>query len=151
MSLRGKLMLVALSILVLPWAGWQFVRQMEFLLRQGQEQAMLASAEALARGIAARPARLPSATPGWYVHRLAVAPKLDGDDADWQEVSAGAYGFGTPARWLRVTLGHASERLHVLVNVADTTLQRGEAHWPADVEFDRLRVRLQSPSGELRL
>ena len=61
MSLRTKLMLVALSILVLPWAGWQFVRQMEILLRQGQEQAMLASAEALARGLAARPGRLPPA------------------------------------------------------------------------------------------
>ena len=54
MTLRGKLLLVALSILVLPWAGWQFVRQMEFLLRQGQEQALLASAEALARSIAVR-------------------------------------------------------------------------------------------------
>ena len=35
MSLRTKLLLVALSILALPWAGWQFVRQMETLLRQG--------------------------------------------------------------------------------------------------------------------
>ena len=42
MSLRTKLLLVALSILALPWAGWQFVRQMETLLRQGQEQALLA-------------------------------------------------------------------------------------------------------------
>ena len=52
MSLRAKLLLVALSILALPWAGWQFVRQMETLLRQGQEQALLASADALARGVA---------------------------------------------------------------------------------------------------
>ncbi len=36
MSLRRKLLLVALAMLALPWAGWQFVRQMEVLLRQGE-------------------------------------------------------------------------------------------------------------------
>ena len=55
MSLRTKLLLLSLGVLVLPWAGWQFVREMETLLRQGQEQALLASAEALARGVAVRP------------------------------------------------------------------------------------------------
>ena len=29
MSLRAKLLLVALSILALPWAGWQFVQRMD--------------------------------------------------------------------------------------------------------------------------
>ena len=35
MSLRRKLLLVALAMLALPWAGWQFVRQMEVLHRLG--------------------------------------------------------------------------------------------------------------------
>ena len=151
MSLRAKLMLVALSILVLPWAGWQFVRQMEILLRQGQEQAMLASAEALARGLAARPARLPDAAPGWYVHRLPVAPRLDGDAGDWAGTHARDYGFGGATPWLHVALGRANERLVLRATVDDTTLQRGEAHWPADVDFDRLRLRLRTPAGKLLL
>lgn len=151
MSLRTKLMLVALSILVLPWAGWQFVRQMEILLRQGQEQALLASAEALARGIAVRPAQLPGDGDGWFVHRLAFAPRLDGDGGDWQGAQAQPYAFGGQAPWLRVSLGRASERLFVLVSVDDDTLQRGEAHWPADVAFDRLRLHLRGPAGELAL
>jgi hypothetical protein len=150
-SLRTKLMLVALSILVLPWAGWQFVRQMEILLRQGQEQALLASAEALARGIAARPGRLPPAGPGWYVHRLGFAPRLDGDGGDWQGAQSRPYSFGAPAPWLQVTVARANERLHLLVSVDDPTRQRGEAHWPGDLEFDRLQIRLQGPSGDLLL
>ncbi|MFZ1391101.1 MAG: histidine kinase, partial [Dokdonella sp.] len=51
MSLRLKLLLVALSTLTLPWAGWQFVRQTEAVLRQGQEQTLLASASTLARAL----------------------------------------------------------------------------------------------------
>lgn len=151
MSLRGKLLLVALSILVLPWAGWQFVRQMEILLRQGQEQALLASAEALARGIAARPGHLPPATDSWYVHRLDFAPRLDGDGGDWQDAQSRPYDFGDGTPWLHVTLARASERLHVLAAVDDPTRQRGEAHWPGDLDFDRLQLRLRTASGELLL
>jgi two-component system sensor histidine kinase ChvG len=151
MTLRGKLLLVALSILVLPWAGWQFVRQMEFLLRQGQEQALLASAEALARSIAVRPGRLPPATPGWFVHRLEFAPRLDGESGDWQGAQADPYAFGGDRPWLRLSAARANERLHLLIQVDDRSRQRGEAHWPGDLEFDRLRLRISGPSGDLAL
>jgi len=151
MTLRGKLLLLSLSILALPWAGWQFVQQLEVLLRQGQEQALLASAEALARGIAVRPAGLPSAGPGWYVHRLDFSPRLDGEAGDWQGAQAEPYVFGEGAPWLSVTLGRSNERLHLLLQVRDTSRQRGDAHWPADLEFDRLRLRLVGASGDLLL
>lgn len=151
MTLRGKLLLLSLSILALPWAAWQFVQQMEVLLRQGQEQAMLASAEALARGIAVRPGDLPAAGPGWFVHTLAFAPRLDGQADDWQGAAAAPEAFGGPAPWLEASLGRANERLHVLVQVRDTSAQRGEAHWPAGLEFDRLRLHLRGPAGALVL
>ena len=38
MTLRRKLLLVALCTLALPVAGWLYVRQMETLLREGQAQ-----------------------------------------------------------------------------------------------------------------
>lgn len=151
MTLRGKLLLLSLSILALPWAGWKFVQQLEILLRQGQEQALLASAEALARGIAVRPANLPALGPGWFVHRLEYAPRLDGEGGDWPGVLAQPYGFGEGRPWLSATLGRANERLYLLIDVRDTSAQRGDAHWPADLEFDRLRLRLSGPSGDLVL
>jgi len=76
MSLRFKLLLVALSTLALPWAGWQFVRQTEALLRQGQEQALLASAGTLAKAFAASGIDWPAA-PVMYVHRLAQRITID--------------------------------------------------------------------------
>ncbi|GAB2489813.1 ATP-binding protein [Arenimonas alkanexedens] len=151
MTLRGKLLLLSLSVLALPWAGWKFVQQLEILLRQGQEQALLASAEALARGVAVRPGSLPPAGDGWFAHRLAFAPRLDGESGDWQGAASDPYAFGSPAPWLRMSLGRANESLHLLLDVRDTSRQRGEAHWPGDLEFDRLRLHLSGPSGELRL
>ena len=151
MTLRAKLLLLSLSVLALPWAGWKFVQQLEFLLRQGQEQALLASAEALARGVAVRPASLPPAGEGWFAHRLAFAPRLDGEAGDWQGAAVDPYAFGTPAPWLRMSLGRSNESLYLLIDVRDASRQRGEAHWPGDLEFDRLRLALAGPSGELRL
>lgn len=48
MSLRRQLLIVSLLLLTLPWAGCQFVREVEGALRQGQEQATQATAAAIA-------------------------------------------------------------------------------------------------------
>ncbi|KFL36946.1 ATP-binding protein [Arenimonas donghaensis] len=151
MGLRTKLLLVALSILALPWAGWQFVRQMETLLRQGQEQALLASAEALARGVAVRPGGLPPAGESWFVHPLDFAPRLDGDAADWRGAAAVPLAFGSPRPWVRAAAGRANERLHLWISVDDASAQRGEAHWPADLHFDRVDLRLLGRGSDLAL
>lgn len=84
MSLRVKLLLVALVALVLPWAGFQFVKQMELLLRQGQEQAQLSSAQALAQALIATAPLVPAA--GRLIS-LREAPRvllLDGSADDWE-------------------------------------------------------------------
>ena len=67
MTLRRKLLLVALCTLALPVAGWLYVRQMENLLRDGQAQALTASARAVARSLSVTGARLPASRDDWYV------------------------------------------------------------------------------------
>ena len=47
-SLRLKLLLVTLILLAIPWMGYRYVREMEDFLRQGQENALLATARAVA-------------------------------------------------------------------------------------------------------
>jgi two-component system, OmpR family, sensor histidine kinase ChvG len=54
-SLRLKLALVALLLLALPWAGYEYVREMERFLLDGQEQALLATARAIATALHDRP------------------------------------------------------------------------------------------------
>jgi two-component system sensor histidine kinase ChvG len=48
MNLRRQLLLVSLLLLSLPWAGCQFVREMEGALRHGQEQSLQATTQAIA-------------------------------------------------------------------------------------------------------
>src|SRR5210317_1491717 len=48
MRLRRQLLLVSLLLLSLPWAGCQFIREMEGALRHGQAQSLQATARAIA-------------------------------------------------------------------------------------------------------
>lgn len=85
MSLRSKLLVLALSMLVLPAGGWLLVRQLEALLREGQAQVQLASAQMLARAVASQATALPDAGPAFFVQEEAAAsPRLDGYDEDWR-------------------------------------------------------------------
>src|SRR5438045_5792465 len=54
-GLRAKLVLVALVLSVIPLVGYVHVKQMEALLRDGQEQALLATARAIATALHDRP------------------------------------------------------------------------------------------------
>lgn len=53
--LRAKMVLVALVLAVIPFVGYLHVKQMERLLREGQEQALLATARAIATALHDRP------------------------------------------------------------------------------------------------
>ena len=54
-SLRVKLALVSVLLLALPWAGYQYVREMERFLLDGEEQALLATARGVATALHDRP------------------------------------------------------------------------------------------------
>lgn len=132
MSLRLKLLLVALSTLALPWAGWQYVRQTEALLRQGQEQALLASAGMLAKALLASRVTLPAAGPALYVQRAAEAIHVDGYADDWSALRpfAQALGPAGDAQKLRVLLAQQGGDLYLLAEVRDATRARVDASDP---------------------
>lgn len=131
MSLRFKLLLVALSTLVLPWAGWQFVRQVERLLREGQEQALLASAHMLARAVEANTVPLPPAGAVYYLQASGERLGVDGYADDWSGLReyAQAVGPATDAQRLRVTIAQDRGEVHVLAEARDATRARFD---PAD-------------------
>lgn len=62
--LRARLALVAVVLLVLPWAGWLYVRQMERFLFAAQEQTLAATARAVATALHERPRLLVYRTRG---------------------------------------------------------------------------------------
>jgi dedicated sortase system histidine kinase len=143
-SLRRKLLLVALTMLALPWAGWQFVRQMEVLLRQGQEQTLIASGKALARSLAAIGAELPPLGATLYVHALDVPVQIDGYGDEWAALRAYAQNLGPAqdAQKLKVLLGADAQWLNLMIDVRDTTRRRADAHDPDADRADHLTLTL---------
>jgi two-component system sensor histidine kinase ChvG len=151
MSLRFKLLLVALSTLALPWAGWQFVRQTEALLRQGQEQALLASAGTLAKAFAAGGSEWPAGSV-LYVHPLAQRVVVDGYADDWSDLKpfAQALGSAQDAQKLRVVLGENADGLYLLAEVRDATRTRADASDPRAATSDHLSLVLAKGADSRR-
>ncbi len=104
MKLRWQLILVSLLTLVLPWAGFQYVAELESVLRQAEENSLHARADLIASRLEERDrslygsdavdAQASHPAHDLYTRRLARAPSLDGFSDDWQEATL-------PAPWHR--------------------------------------------------
>jgi hypothetical protein len=152
MSLRFKLLLVALSTLALPWVGWQFVEQTEALLRQGQEQALLASARLLAKAIEARGfAPLPSG-PVLYVQRTRAHIVIDGYGDDWTSLRpfSQALGPAGDAHKLQVILARGDDGLYLFTDVRDATRTRADPADPRAATSDHVTLVLVRGDGTRR-
>ncbi|HEY8011325.1 MAG TPA: ATP-binding protein [Rudaea sp.] len=152
MSLRFKLLLVALSTLALPLAGWLIVRQMEVLLRQGQEQTLIASAKALARSLAALKTVLPPAGQAFYVHPRVGKIEIDGYGDDWSDLSPYAQNLGPAddAQKLKLLLCADADWLYLLATVRDTTRTRVDANDADALLRDHLTLTLERDGNTQR-
>lgn len=124
MTLRRKLLLVALCTLALPIAGWLYVRQMEMLLREGQEQALIASARAVARSLVVTHAPLPQSDAGWYVQQSANPITVDGYGDDWAPLTPWSQPLGGRGKLL---LAEDKDWLYLYVDVRSTHRTRADA------------------------
>ncbi|HUN67381.1 MAG TPA: ATP-binding protein [Burkholderiales bacterium] len=89
--LRAKLALVALALLVLPWAGWRYVREMERFLLAAQEEALAATARAVATALHERPQLL--------TYRARSESELRREaERELQRLSGGVIGHEEPAQ-----------------------------------------------------
>jgi two-component system sensor histidine kinase ChvG len=91
--LRTKLLLLALTTLTLPWAGCQYAREMESVLRESEQQSLLAVATTVAGSLKGRqellfrgdslPALEAASARDITPVVLAGAPVIDGRVDDW--------------------------------------------------------------------
>lgn len=90
-GIRFKLVFLSSFLLVIPWLGYQYILEMEQVLRRGQEQTVLGTAQALATALNERPELFDegSYTPArrsedLYVYPIFSALSLDdGSLTDW--------------------------------------------------------------------
>ncbi|MBS0571547.1 MAG: HAMP domain-containing protein [Proteobacteria bacterium] len=145
MSLRFKLLLIALSTLALPLAGWLFVRQMEQLLRQGQEQTLIATANAVAQNLDVLGVPLPPTGAALYVHRAPGRMVVDGYGDDWNLLMPFVQKLGPagdPGK-LTLLLCDDADWLYLYAGVRDATRNRVDASDPRAMMADHLTLTLQ--------
>jgi dedicated sortase system histidine kinase len=138
LGLRAKLVLVALALLVIPWAGYSYVQAIERLLRENQEQQLIATARGVATALQDRPGFMgapaegaPSgaraatdqvqlliaglARPGlriWVVDKKLWLMAVAGDLRTPPPAAAGSVTFGPLERFVHAALSPVFERVH---------------------------------------
>ncbi len=92
-SIRFKLLLVSLTLLVIPWAGYRYIQETESFLRQSQESMLLGTAQAVAAilhnhedmfTLGAALDKGDEIESILYVHPMDTNIQLDGYTEEWQ-------------------------------------------------------------------
>jgi dedicated sortase system histidine kinase len=157
-SIRLQLLIVALTTLVLPWAGCQYARELESALRDSQEKSLLASAGTIANALSAQPQRVfrdPDDTESFaadrgdlYVYPLRSQPMLDGYRDDWGVAADPTPLPTTTGYGAHVQAGATDRYLYLYIEVDDPHFdaEPGNVH-PERDRFDRVDLTLQRPDG----
>ncbi|MFC1751178.1 hypothetical protein ACFL2V_20530, partial [Pseudomonadota bacterium] len=161
-SIRRKLLLASLSLLVVPWLGYQYVLGIEAYLRSAQEQQLLDRVAVIASvmdeqqslfkhpGTTARPSNMASHI---YVRPLHSAIQLDGYSDDWiiynkrKQLLGDANSDDLKANY---RLGIWKEYLYLLLEIKDdhVVYRRPNSLHPG--KSDHLRISLLTPQGDFK-
>ena len=162
MPLRYQLLLLSLLTLLLPWAGCRYAREMESALRDGQEQALLATASTLANLLAAKPELLgadgnsgePFDTKAGdlYAHRLTTPALLDGFADDWGQAPDALSRLTAIGAPLSVDYAAAVDEtsLYLMLAVTDPTPRLEQSNDPSAtlrLRGDQVWLGFDSPGG----
>jgi two-component system, OmpR family, sensor histidine kinase ChvG len=145
MTLRRQLMLVSLLLLALPWAGCQFVREMEGALQHGQEQSLQATTQAIATVLGNQPELLYPNPQRWqdsastvqqlYATASAAPIIVDGYEDGWTGPIHGQWG---PISYRAQT---RKGRLYLFFRVTDDTVNYHDPRITTHATGDRLILR----------
>lgn len=153
MSLRRQLLIVSLLLLSLPWAGCQFIREMEGALRHGQEQSLQATTQAVAAVLGEREELLypnplrrlaPADTsPLIYAHPAEQPLIVDGYGDGWEEIRGAALSSEPGTTTLAVNYQAATRNgfLYLLLRVQDPQVIFHNPGLSTEPNGDRLVLR----------
>jgi two-component system, OmpR family, sensor histidine kinase ChvG len=161
MNLRRQLIVVSLLTLSLPWAGCQYIQEMEQAMRQGQVIALEATATAVAKRIGSEELfQQQLQAPQWrqpaesqlYVHELTSPMFLDGYDDEWRHLEIAPKPFSdenTQAHW-QLSLGKTSAQFMLFAKVTDSAIFYHNPGLDDLASGDHFRLRVLLENGAQR-
>ncbi|MDQ2077716.1 ATP-binding protein [Marinimicrobium sp. ABcell2] len=147
MRLRLQLLLLSLLTLALPWAGCQYIQEVDRALRTGQASALAATAQAIAARLSAEPDLLISGSRSaglesqLYVHPLSFPLVVDGYTGDWRELALTPRRFrhrDDPAFRAQFSLASDAAYLYLLAEVSTPKLSYHDPGQPELASGDHL-------------
>jgi len=160
MSIRSQLLIIALTTLLLPWAGCQYARELESTLRVSQENSLQAAAATMANALSAQPTRVFNENEAGgpfdandgdrYAVALPNQPLLDGYREDWnvaiEPTSLVPAPFGA-----RLQLGLTERFLFFFLEVDDPKFdpEPADVHLAQD-HFDRVTLTFRWTDGAIQ-
>ena len=146
-SVRFKLLLVSLTLLGIPWAGYRFILETEQFLRDAQNQNLQSTANALARVVEQHPeafsgSRLPGQPPSQrnlYLHRWDRAPVVDGYADEWANYAGQFSSYRLPDGTMdaRLALGKHQHFAYLLLSWSDRKRNYGRDGDRVDISIGR--------------
>jgi len=147
MKLRTKLVALSLLTLLLPWSAWKLLQELERFLRESQQDALLASARAMASAIPMEFSSRLLFLPENYVPLWALQeqPALDGYNDDWPGTGQGQEFVSADGDLLvQLLAGNHGGQLFVLFDVEDRGSNRSTS---IDHPADSIVLFARSPRG----
>ena len=152
MNLRRQLLLVSLLTLILPWAGIQFIRETESALREGQQQMLGGTAQAIADSLSQFPYELISEDEGSpgdriYAHPLQNAPLVDGYANDWTVPDGAMVFLRGKDGIIRYLAGINRQHWYLFIEVRDRSVVYRKSGLNAR-RYDHVALTSVGPGGE---
>ncbi len=158
-SIRFKLLLVALTLMVIPWAGYRFIQETENFLRQAQETMLLGTAQAVATILHNRDELFSSSLPDYagadpasaiYIHPLHNNIQLDGYSEDWAPYLRNLWHYrGNDETAFDNLVGERGNYLYLLFLVKDKEIVYYQPGVYSTGQSDHLDIAIQKPDGAL--
>jgi two-component system, OmpR family, sensor histidine kinase ChvG len=170
LSIRSKMLLVSCVLFAIPWIAWRYAGELERILRENQESAVLNTARAIATALNDRPSLFVAASHGSALdgpnaivaYKLPRPIAIDGGLDDWLAQGAELRALGREhvieqaegAEVAPITLWHAigvyDNDLYAAFEVIDERIvYRDDTHPRVDAA-DHVRIGIHTPWGELR-